>query len=223
MPRIARVVAVNLPHHVTQRGNNQQEVFAEKEDYELYLSWLGEYSRKASLEIWAYCLMTNHVHFVVVPRKHDSMARTFDTLHTRYSQYFNRKTHQRGHLWQSRFYSCVLDERHLYAAVRYVEKNPVRAGLVNYAEYYPWSSAPVHVSKLPTKLLYMDCPLIQNITNWAEFLSGQEDQKVLESLRDNTISGRPSGDEEFLKHIENMVGRSFKLHPRGRPKKVEGD
>jgi len=223
MPRIGRVVAVNFPHHVTQRGNYQQRVFATEGDYRQYLSWLEEYSRKARLEIWAYCLMPNHVHLVVLRREHDSMAKTFIILHTRYSKYFNQKQQHKGHLWQSRFYSCVLDERHLYAAVRYVENNPVRAGLVSHAEYYQWSSAPAHVGRTSTKLLSADCPLIHNITNWTEFLSEQENKKVLENLRNNIISGRPSGDEEFIERIENIIGRSLKVRPRGRPKKEDLD
>lgn len=123
MPRIARAVAVGFPHHITQRGNYRQTVFEKNDDYSVYLDWLKNYSDKYSLKIWAYCLMSNHVHFVVVPQENDSMARTFNTLHMRYSQYMNKKHEAAGHLWQGRFYSCVLDERHLYACMRYVENN----------------------------------------------------------------------------------------------------
>ena len=124
MPRIARAIAVNYPHHVTQRGNYQHPVFDENNDFKQYLYWLKEYSRKYGLKIWSYCLMTNHVHFVCVPEEETSLSKTFNALHMRYSQYLNTKRGKKGHLWQGRFYSSILDERHLYAAVRYVENEP---------------------------------------------------------------------------------------------------
>ncbi|HHT9117847.1 MAG TPA: transposase [Candidatus Hypogeohydataceae bacterium YC38] len=110
MPRIARAVAPDYPHHVTQRGNYQQTVFEDKEDRMQYLYWLKEYSRKYDLRIWAYCLMSNHVHFICVPGNADSLSKTFNTLHMRYSQHINRKKGMKGHLWQGRFFSCILDE-----------------------------------------------------------------------------------------------------------------
>ncbi|MFH0800878.1 MAG: transposase [bacterium] len=130
MPRIARAVAPVYPHHVTQRGNYRQPVFEEENDFRQYLFWLKEYTQRYALKIWAYCLMSNHVHFICVPEKEDSLAKCFNTLHMQYSQYVNKKKAVRGHLWQGRFYSCMIDERHLYAAVRYIENNPVRAGIV---------------------------------------------------------------------------------------------
>jgi putative transposase len=145
MPRIARAVAVGHPHHITQRGNYRQVVFEEDADYNLYLDWLQMYSKKYSLKIWAYCLMSNHVHFVAVPQEPESMARAFNTLHMRYAQHFNERQGGKGHLWQGRFFSCALDEKHLYAAVRYVENNPVSAGIVRKAANYTWSSAAGHV------------------------------------------------------------------------------
>ena len=120
MSRIARIVAPGYPYHVTERGNYQQPVFDEEDDFRQYLLWLKEYASKYSLNIWAYCLMTNRVHFVCVPINEDSLARTFNTLHMRYSQYFNYKKRLKGPLWQGRFYSCILDKKHVYTAVRYV-------------------------------------------------------------------------------------------------------
>ncbi|WP_419470087.1 transposase [Candidatus Kuenenia sp.] len=114
---MASTVASGYPHHVTQRGNYQQPVFEDESDFRQYLQWLQEYSTKYPLKIWAYCLMTNHVHFVCVPEKEDLLARTFNTLHMRYSQYFNQKRKLKVHLWQGRFYSCILDERHLRAVM----------------------------------------------------------------------------------------------------------
>ena len=147
MPRIARAVAVGYPHHITQRGNYRQAVFESDEDYIRYLELLRLYCKKYSLKIWAYSLMGNHVHFIAVPIEPESLAKTFNTLHMRYAQYFNMKNKASGHLWQGRFYSCALDERHLYAGMRYVENNPVRARIVKRAEQYQWSSAGAHVER----------------------------------------------------------------------------
>ena len=147
MPRIARVVIPNIPHHVTQRGNFGQNVFEDDTDRSVYLKWLHEYGQRYGTKFWAYCLMTNHVHYIVVPEYKNSLAMTFNQTHMRYSQYVNRKHNRCGHLWQGRFYSCLLDEDHLYAAMRYVERNPVRAGLKQQSEKYKWSSAASHVFK----------------------------------------------------------------------------
>jgi putative transposase len=103
-------------------GNYGQSVFESENDYLPYLRWFKKYCQEYFLKIWAYCLMSNHVHFIAVPMREDSLARTFNTLHMRYSQYFNQKKNMKGHLWQGRFYSSILDERHLYAAIRYIEK-----------------------------------------------------------------------------------------------------
>jgi len=221
MPRIARAVALDIPHHVTQRGNYQQIVFLDNEDRDHYLAWIKEYSKKCGLKIWAYCLMDNHVHFIVVPSKEDSLARTFNQAHMRYSQYFNRRMKQKGHLWQGRFYSCALDEAHLYCAVRYVERNPVRVGLAKQAEDYPWSSALSHTSKANNSLLSDDLPLLKDITDWKEYLSSFEEEEALEYIRRCTLNGRPAGSEGFMNRIEGLLSRSLKQRPVGRPKKTE--
>jgi putative transposase len=106
MPRQARIVIPKIPHHVTQRGNYRQGVFEEEGDYNLYCTWMGQYADTYGLDILAYCLMSNHVHFIVVPREAESLARVFNTLHMRYAQYINRRSGARGHLWQGRFYSA---------------------------------------------------------------------------------------------------------------------
>ena len=145
MPRIARIVAVGLPHHITQRGNYRQEVFLDDSDRRQYLSWIQDYSLKYRLSILAYCLMPNHVHYIAIPQEEDSLAKTFNIAHMRYSQYFNKKIKAGGHLWQGRFYSCILDEPHLLMAAKYIERNPVRARLVKKPWEWRWSSAPAHI------------------------------------------------------------------------------
>ncbi len=221
MPRIARVVAKDYPHHVTQRGNYKQPVFEDEQDYELYLQWLQQYSQKNRLDIWAYCLMSNHVHFVCVPREEGALSKTFNLLHMRYSQYFNKKNHRTGHLWQGRFYSCILDERHVYAAVRYIENNPVRAGWVKQPEAYRWSSAQAHVQKRQTEILSGKCYLSEDIKNWRKYLRESEGSALVETIKKNALTGRPCGDDRFIAKLE----RKFKkrLHPlaHGRPRKKE--
>ncbi len=219
MPRIARVVVVGIPHHVTQRGNYQQIVFRDDEDRNRYLALMKEYSNKCGLRIWAYCLMGNHIHFVAVPQSSDSMARTFNQAHMCYSQYFNRRTGRRGHLWQGRFYSCPLDETHHYAAVRYVENNPVRAGLVRRGEDYSWSSALSHVAGISDPILSHDLPLLREISDWREYLSISDEEAMIEYVRECTVTGRPAGSDSFTRRIERLLGRILVPEPVGRPRK----
>ncbi|MCL4469354.1 MAG: transposase [Deltaproteobacteria bacterium] len=159
MPRIARAVVKDYPYHVTQRGNYRQPVFEVEDDFLRYKVWLKEYSQKYRLKVSAYCLMSNHVHFVCVPLADDALARTFNTLHMRYSRYFHNKKGLKGHLWQGRSFSCALDERHLRAAVRYVENNPVRAKIVDSLERYKWSSTLGHMNRGTDPILSGSSPI----------------------------------------------------------------
>lgn len=217
MVRIARAVAPGYPHHVTQRGNYQQNIFKDEEDYRRYKGWLEEYSRKEGLKIWAYCFMTNHVHFVCVPKQEASLSRTFNTVHMRYAQYFNKKLGVKGHLWQGRFFSSILDEKHLYAAVRYVENNPLRTTMVYEAKEYQWSSAKGHIAGCNDSLLSHDSPLDVEIRDWEAYLREAEDKDLVKDIRKNGLTGRPSGDEGFISKIENILGRELKVNPPGRP------
>ena len=147
MGRIARVVAEGMPHHVIQRGNRRQKVFFKDEDKQSYLTILKEQSERFGVNYWAYCLMDNHVHLIAVPETRESLARAIGEAHRRYTRMINFREGWRGYLWQGRFSSFLLEERHLYAAIRYVERNPVRVKIVKRAEDYKWSSAYAHVSK----------------------------------------------------------------------------
>jgi REP-associated tyrosine transposase len=215
---MARAVAVAFPHHVTQRGNHRQQVFENDDDYTMYLDWLKTYSRRHSLKIWAYCLMNNHVHFISVPMEADSLAKVFDTLHMRSSQHINRKTRATGHLWQGRFFSCILDERHLYACIRYVENNPVRVGLVKRAEEYRWSSAVSHVLRKDDPILSDDCPVKDGVKYWIAYLEDRDDSAV-DLVPHCSKTGRPCGDESFVARMETVLGRKLVPRDRGRPKR----
>ena len=151
MPRMARAVLPDAPHHITQRGNWRLNVFREDADYLRYL--LRMYAERFGLQIAGYCLMTNHVHVVGDPQRDDSIAKTFKYCHGVYATKFNDKYSKSGHLWQARPFSCVLDESHAWAALRYVERNPVRAGMTARAEDYPWSSARSHCGATTDPLL----------------------------------------------------------------------
>ena len=219
MPRIARAAAKGYPHHVTQRGNYQQPVFEDENDFIQYKTWLKEYSQKYGLKIWAYCLMNNHVHFVCVPLQDDSLSCTFNTLHMRYSQYFNNKKGAKGHLWQGRFFSCILDERHLYAAIRYIENNPVRAHIVEKVENYKWSSAQGHINNGSDPILSDDCYVEKETGDWLKYLSEKDDLQQIEDIRKNSLTGRPCGDDTFIQTMEGLLGRKLKAMAMGRPRK----
>ena len=221
MSRKGRIVAPGYPHHVTQRGNYKQTVFEVDADRKKYLALIKKYSGKYGLKIWAYCLMKNHVHFIVVPTTPDSLSKTFRSVHTLYSNYFNKKKEQLGLLWQGRYYSCILDESHLVAAVRYVENNPVRAGIVNKAEEYKWSSAASHVYNVSNPILSNDLPLLEMIHEWREYLYLDRDKQKIEKLRDCTMSGKPAGSDFFITTLEDILGRKIKSKKPGRPKDKE--
>jgi len=223
MPRIARVVAVGLPHHITQRGNYQQDVFFEPDDRRQYLSWIREYSLKYSLSILAYCLMQNHVHFIAIPNEIDSLAKTFNAAHMRYAQYFNKKLKQRGHLWQGRFYSCILDEPHLLLAARYIERNPVRAGLVKKPWQWLWSSAISHANGKENGLIKLGDLLgiiSMSSNSWAKYIDSSEEKNFLQRVRKQTLAGHPLGSMTFIEKLEAKFGRRLCALPIGRPKKT---
>ena len=147
MPRKARVVVPNIAHHIIQRGNYQQYVFEKDEDYRLYLYLMKEAANKYAVRVHAYCLMGNHIHFIVTPTDVRGLSELFKIVHLRYSQYKNVEKRKLGHLWQGRFYSCILGDTHLLRAIRYVEMNPVRARMVKEPWDYIWSSTRQHIKK----------------------------------------------------------------------------
>ena len=218
MARLARVVAVGYPHHVTQRGNRRQQTFFNDEDYGAYVDLLGQFCPAAHLEVWAYCLMPNHVHLIVVPRAADALRAGLAEAHRRYTRRINFRQGWRGHLWQERFGSFVLDEEHLWAAVRYVERNPVRAGLVRRADQWRWSSAGVHLGRREDALVRWS-PVLERFGEWSRYLSQTEREEDLERFRRHGRTGRPFGPEAFVKALEAATGRSLCPGRPGRPRK----
>jgi len=217
MPRIARIVVPEIPHHIIQRGNRRQKVFFSDGDKKFYLLLLKKFARIKGIRFWAFCLMDNHVHFIAVPKNPDSFAKGFGEAHRRYSRMVNLRENWRGYLWQGRFLSYPLDEKYLYSAMRYVERNSVRADLVKRAEDYAWSSAKVHVNKEEHFLLDTNY-FTQEIPDWALYLAKPTQKELLERFQKHASTGRPLGGTDFITMIEDYTGRSLKKKKPG-PKK----
>ena len=219
MPRIARVVVPRHPHHIVQRGNRRQKVFFSDLDKEEYLKILKEHCQKFGVQIWSYCLMDNHVHFIAVPEEEGRLSLAFGHAHWRYTKMINRREKWRGYLWQGRFSSYVLDENYLYAAVRYVENNPVEAGLVARAEDYRWSSARARILNIKDELL-SDFFLTTEIANWSEFLQSayeEDPDKKLINVHLNT--GRPLAAPEYIDWLQFRTGvKLSKSKPGPKPR-----
>jgi len=191
-------------------------IFQTEEERRSYLNYLGEEAERFEVEILAWCLMTNHVHFIAVPKKEDSLARAFGEAHRRYTRMKNFGEGVRGYLFQGRFGSCVLDEPHLLAATSYVELNPVRAGIVKKAWAYPWSSAAFHIGQSPKDPLVKDQSLRGLIRDWKEFLAGASSSKD-ETIRKMTRTGRPAGGAGFVRLVERLTARDLSKGKAGRP------
>jgi len=174
------------------------------------------------MRVQGYCLMTNHVHLVAIPEKKESLAKAIGRTHFCYSQYINRFHKRSGHLWQGRFYSCALDERHFWLAMRYIELNPVRVKLCRKPWRYEWSSAAPHIDKhAESELLKLSCWYnMISASQWREELADGIDEQQVARLRENTHTGRPLGSDSFLSKCEKLIGRRVRPLPIGRPKKM---
>ena len=220
MARLPRLVVPNYPHHLTQRGVRSMDIFTCDEDRVAYLAFVAEECQRHTVEVLAWCLMTNHVHFIAVPSTENSLARAFGEAHRRYTRMRNFAEKVRGYLFQGRFSSSVLDQTHLCAAVRYVEQNPVSAGMTLQAYNYPWSSARYHLGIVEHDPLVTDRNLLGLITDWEEFLGGDDANGIAQVVA-ATRTGRPAGDEAFLAALEDKTGRSICKKPAGRPRNCQ--
>ena len=208
------------PHHLTQRGNNRQDVFFVDDDRMLFLDLLRDASARFGLKIEGYCLMTNHVHLVAVPHKPDALHLTLKRVNQIYTQHINRLHGRTGHLWQDRFFSCPLDEQHFWTAMVYIERNPVRAKLAARAWLYPWSSAAAHCGQRDQSgLLPLDFPNRFDPTQWKTGLTQPQDDQIVSQLRLATSRGRPLGTDTFISKLEKLLGRRLRALPNGRPRK----
>lgn len=212
MARMPRLVVPGYPHHVTQRGTRRMKTFFSAEDFQYYLDLVVKYKTESGVAVWAYCLMPNHVHLVVVPKQEDSLARLFRQVHRQYTRTINLREQWQGHLWQERFHSFVMDEQYLLATVRYVELNPVRAKLCTLPGTWPWSSARAHLSGQDDPIV-TTTPILSRITDWPTYLSLKNTADA--SIRRHSSSGRPAGDETFIDTLENLTGRSLRRKKTG--------
>jgi len=215
MARLARVVAPGMPHHVTQRGNRRQDTFFCDDDYRVYLELMAEWCGHYGVDIWAWCLMTNHVHLIAVPETADALGLAVGEAHRRYTRHVNFREGWRGHLWQGRFASFPMDERYLLATARYVELNPVRAKMVRRPEDYRWSSARAHLAGANDQLVTVE-PLLDIVGDWPALLSSGLDDDDYETLRRHERTGRPLGGDVFIERLETELGRPLKKGKPGR-------
>ena len=215
MARMARLVVPNYPHHVVQRGSRRQPTFFGNSDYRMYLQLVADTKEKFGVNFWAYCLMPNHVHLIVVPERKDSLARLCRSTHREYARRINQREGWRGHLWQERFHSFVMDEEYLLAAVRYVELNPVRAGLCNHAADWPWSSARAHLQARSDILVDVK-PMRERIQDWSAYLDTEVPRAKTDVIRDHIGTGRPAGSDKFIDELEGRTGRVLRKRRAGR-------
>jgi putative transposase len=222
MPRIARLVIPHLSHHVTQRGNNRQDVFLVDDDRRTYLALLKDRCDEAAVRVLGYCLMTNHVHLIIVPPNEASLAAAIGRTHWLYTQYVNRLHGRSGHLWQNRFFSCALDEPHLWTALRYIERNPLRTGATRAAWNYPWSSAAAHAGTR------VDASGLLDLIGWRKEwpprrwraqLAQPLEEGETGAIRRHLHAGRPLATDRFLAKLETKLGRRLRPRPVGRPRR----
>ena len=220
MARLTRIVMPGVPHHIVQRGNRRQDVFFGDSDKDCYIEFISRACEGHGVDIWSWCVMSNHVHFIAVPEKEDSLAKCFSEAHVRYTRMINSREKWKGHLWQGRFGSSPLDEKYLLAAVRYVERNPVRAGMVLLPWEYKYSSALYHVGEKRSDPLIKNDQVLQDlIDDWRTYLHNGDSEDDLTRIRKEESGGRPIGSESFIEKLEKELNRSFNRKAAGRPSK----
>ncbi|MEZ5362928.1 MAG: transposase [Bryobacterales bacterium] len=223
MPRAPRVVMEGVPYHVVQRGNDRGRIFFDELDYRRYLDFLRCYSGRHELRVLGYCLMPNHIHLVVIPNHPLALARGVGQARNLYSRWLNNRRDRVGHLWVRRYYAAPMDRSHFVAALRYVDRNPVRAKMVAAAVDFPWSSAGAHVSGVDsTGLLDMDAwrEHVDAQRYWAEILESSRSDAAVDAIRAGTESGRPIGGEAFQRETARRTGRPWPPQKGGRPTKA---
>jgi len=227
MPRRARVTLPNISHHIIQRGNNHQACFYTVEDYEFYLTWLSEYARECECKVHSYVLMTNHVHILLTPSTIHGVGRLMKRLGQRYVQYINRTYRRSGTLWEGRFRSCLThDESYVLACYRYIELNPVRAGIVKHPAEYQWSSFRVNAQQEKSDLISPHNLYISLGNNnyeqgvaYGGLFRSHLDKNMIDDIRKSTNGNYALGSERFKKEVELALGRRVSLGRAGRPKK----
>ena len=227
MARQARMVLADWPHHIIQRGHNRQPVFQSPEDFQYYLTNLAEWKQTLGCRVYAYCLMTNHVHLIVDPGpKAAHLARLMKRVAGRHTRYANERTGRSGALWEGRYKSSPIDtDAYLLACTRYVELNPVRAGMVERPEAYPWSSYRAHVGAESVAWLDMDPGYLglgatpaERHARYAQWVSEGIPTGEWELIRRAIQRGQLTGDGPFVDAVAQRTGRRLVSRGPGRPK-----
>jgi putative transposase len=234
MARRARIVIPGLPHHVSQKSIEGQVLFNDKQDAETYLDILATISKNCGVDIWAYCLIQNEVHFIAMPKTEEALAKTVGEAHRQFSKYHSDKYDKGGNLWYDRFQSYVVDDAFLRSAIKYVEGLPVRLGVCDTAEKFIWSSAKAHLGKAePHDVLYGDMIVRNVIQDWSKLLStvkenGSNDngrsaklKSEVEIVSAHLSTGRPLGSSDFIDTVEMTLGYSVRPKKRGRKPKTK--
>jgi putative transposase len=225
MPRLSRITPANIPVHIIQRGNNRQACFGCDEDFAAYADWLKLYSKKYGIDIHAWVFMTNHIHLLCTPQNETGISKMMQSLGRNYVQYFNHQYRRSGTLWEGRFKSCLVQEDdYLLELYRYIELNPVRAGMVDSPGEYSWSSYQINGVGKRSKLCtphknYLDLgrSIKERIQNYRELFRGHIEEKLLKEIRENSQKGLAIGSDRFKEEIEILTGRRCKAGKRGRP------
>ena len=224
MSRVARIIGVDYPHHVIQRGNNRQTIFFDDQDRIVYLNFLRKYHQECHCVIHAYCLMTNHVHLLLTPKQEEAMSKFMQKVSLCYTQYVNKKYKRTGRLWECRYYSSLIEkEAYLWAVCKYIERNSVRAKIVHRPEEYQWSS-------ISQRCLLSKKNIIQRIWSsdyeheeYMRYLNEPEKEPLIGQIRKSILKGMPTGSEDFMTQISRVLGLRISHRPRGRPwKKLMG-
>jgi putative transposase len=218
------MIIPGVPHHVTQRGNRRERIFFEPGDEALYLDLMSRQLERHGIACWAYCLMPNHVHFILTPRDETGLARAVGEAHRRYTAFVGARGRWTGHLFQGRFGSAAMDEDHLLAAFRYVALNPVKAGLVEAAADWPWASTRAHMAGQSTAHVDVQ-PALSRVGDFAAFLAEdpRDGARWAEVLGAEMI-GRPVGAEAWVRRLEAELGRAFSPGRRGpKPKRARNE
>lgn len=219
MARLVRVVIPGIPHHITQRGNRRLETFFSDADYAEYLSLMSHWCNRYRIDIWAYCLKPNHVHLIAIPEITENLSRGIGEAHRRYTRYVHYQKGWKRHLWQGRFSSFPMDENYLLTAVRYIELNPVRAGLVRRPEDYKWSSCKANLHH-ENDIIVNVKPLLNIVPDWGDFLLSESYEDNFAIFRQHERTGRPLGGERFIEKLEGLTCRVLKKKKPGPKKKT---
>lgn len=220
MPRSGRIVLPGFPHHVIQRGHNKQDIFLENGDYEYYLESLRNWRRQYDVKLYAYCLMTNHVHLLLEPQSPAGLAQLMKRVAGRQTRYFNSKYSRYGTLWEGRFKSSIVDtETYLLNCARYIELNPVRACLVEYPEKYTWSSYREHVGDSLRALICDHFENLPDARSYASYVAEGISSEEMEFISSSVERNQLTGSSTFIDKVEQLSSVRVERRGRGRPRK----